>query len=144
MLIYWIFVAVLRIVLQTLLLLEIFYYNILESSSYKLLYTLLEVLDYGKPQLLSLHHVFQSDSVVSLFSSGSHFKSFADFKLVQATEASGSKQLYPTAERSVILELNLEKFLSLSYTLKRKYLSRDKKLLNATAFLFSPWTLWTE
>lgn len=51
MLIYWIVVAVMRIILQTLLLLEIFYYNILESSPYELMYTLLEVLDYGKPQL---------------------------------------------------------------------------------------------
>lgn len=58
MLIYWLVVGVLRIILQTLLLLEIFIYNILESSSYELLYTLLEVLDYGKPQI-SLATCFQ-------------------------------------------------------------------------------------
>lgn len=49
LLIYWILVAVLRIILQTLLLFEIFIYDILQSSSYVLLYTLLEVLDYGEP-----------------------------------------------------------------------------------------------
>lgn len=65
MLIYWLVVAVLRIILQTLLLLEIFIYNILESSSYELLYTLLELLDYGKPQI-SLATCFKSDFAVSV------------------------------------------------------------------------------
>lgn len=47
LLIYWICVAVIRIVLQSLLILEIFYYHILESSPYEIVYTTLEVLDYG-------------------------------------------------------------------------------------------------
>lgn len=54
-LIYWIFVAIVRIILQTLLLLEIFIYNILETSPYEILYTFLEILDYGKPPMLPLH-----------------------------------------------------------------------------------------
>lgn len=48
LLIYWIAVAVLRIILQSFLILEIFYYHILESSPYQLFYTSLEIADYGK------------------------------------------------------------------------------------------------
>lgn len=50
MLVYWIAVALLRFVLQTLLLFEIFANHILEEAPYETLYTLIEVLDYGKPQ----------------------------------------------------------------------------------------------
>lgn len=66
MLIYWMVVAVLRIILQSLLLLEIFIYNILEGSPFELLYTILEVLDDGKPQRRknNLQHISESDSVV--------------------------------------------------------------------------------
>lgn len=47
------------------LLVEILLYNIFQDSSYELLYALLEVLDYGKPQLfLSSQHDFKSDFVV--------------------------------------------------------------------------------
>jgi hypothetical protein len=59
LLIYWLFVAVLRIILQLLLLVEIFVYNILDNFSYEVLYTLLEVLDFGKPQLISLATCFE-------------------------------------------------------------------------------------
>lgn len=53
LLIYWIAVALVRITLQTYLLFEIFMYNIIDNAHYKLLlYSFLEVLDYGKPQFL--------------------------------------------------------------------------------------------
>lgn len=57
-------VAIFRIILQTLLLLEIFLYNVLENSSYELLYALLEVLDYGK---LFETTVFSKHFLISLF-----------------------------------------------------------------------------
>jgi hypothetical protein len=47
LLLYWLSVAVLRIVLQSLIILEIFYYHILEPTPYEILYTTLEILDYG-------------------------------------------------------------------------------------------------
>ena len=47
LLIYWITVAVVRIVLQSQIILEIFYYHILESTPHEMLYTSLEILDYG-------------------------------------------------------------------------------------------------
>lgn len=47
LLIYWIVVAVLRIVLQSSLILEIFYYHILDSLPYEYFYTSLEIMDFG-------------------------------------------------------------------------------------------------
>ncbi|KAG5680893.1 hypothetical protein PVAND_010372 [Polypedilum vanderplanki] len=47
LLLYWLSVAVLRIVLQSLIILEIFYYHILDNTtSYEILYSTLEILDY--------------------------------------------------------------------------------------------------
>lgn len=104
LLIYWVVVAVLRIILQTLLLLEIFLYHILESSPYEILYTLLEALDFGKPQFF-LRNMFRFwfCCLPPLFS-GSHHKSRSCCELVQAAEATRSERLRPVARRSVIIE----------------------------------------
>lgn len=106
LLIYWILVAVLRIILQTLLLCEIFIYDILQSSSYVLLYTLLEVLDYGEPQ--RSQHALGSDFVVlhPLFS-GSHRKFLSGGELVQAAEAARSERLHPTEQRRSVMSQRL-------------------------------------
>lgn len=57
LLIYWIAVAVLRIVLQSFLILEIFFYHIVEQSPYQLFYTSLEILDFGKLTAEKFFHV---------------------------------------------------------------------------------------
>lgn len=63
LLIYWLVVAGWRIVMQLLLLLEIFFLHILDNSQYELLYTFLEVLDFGKP--LPQHTSFKNNVPVS-------------------------------------------------------------------------------
>lgn len=47
LLIYWLVVAIIRMVLQTLIIVEIFYYQILDNLPYETFYTTLEILDYG-------------------------------------------------------------------------------------------------
>lgn len=91
-----------RIVMQSLLLLEIFFFHILDSSQYELLYTFLEVLDFGKP--LPRHTSFTNNSLSSFFSD-SHCEYFPGCELVQTTAATRPEQLLSTAGRSVIAEI---------------------------------------
>lgn len=67
LLIYWLVVAVLRILLQSLIIFEIFYYHILESMPYHVFYTTLEILDYGWLTTQKFHHAADFLNFLSLY-----------------------------------------------------------------------------
>lgn len=106
LLIYWLVVTGWRIVMQLLLLLEIFFLHILDNSQYELLYTFLEVLDFGEP--LPQHTSFKNN-VRSIFS-GSPCERLPGCEPVPAAESARPQQLLTTAERSVIVEIILSGF----------------------------------
>lgn len=86
LLIYWIVVAVLRILLQSLIIFEIFYYNILGSLPYQVFYTTLEILDYGwltTKKLFSCCRLSQLPLSLFIFS-GPHRKLLSGYESLQA------------------------------------------------------------
>lgn len=101
--------------MQSLLLLEIFFMHILDNSQYELLYTFLEVLDFGKP--LPQHTSFKNN-ILSCFSSDSPCEYFPGPEFVQATAATRPEQLFSTTERSVIVKIILSGFV---YSLLRSH-----------------------